>query len=955
MRKLYYSVLIIFGTSYVALSQIGGPVIPNNGKVEGIEELIERKEYMVPMKDGVRLATDVFRPILQDDLSFETPLTVAGFNLGNINLTVAQKGTQFYKNLTQSNSNQLSIVFTRTPYGKNDPLQGQIEALMGYCGVVQDMRGRYRSEGTYLPMFSDSWAKKNYFADSSMRHPMDITPNANANFHEDGLESIDYLTYNLRYDSNRDSVINDSDDLICNGNIGMLGASALGNSQYQAAAVKKINTQNPGLKCLLPIVASGEFYHSTGHQNGVYRERIIDGWLRGQVERYDWQNDSTDNDPNNSVHTLRDYGPSITTPLSAAEMAIDFWTTMYRTHYPDAEGRAVMDVSHAYIDSAGNATKHGTISRYTNFELPIYHLSGWWDIFTDGQIETYQRVMQNVSTKNKNLQKLVIGPWAHQTIGSRTTGDVTYPEVVGSLLGATLDNISAADIPSVGKSEIIAWFRKFLGEPTVELPPYPVWQPIQTVLGTLYIQVPADTFHIPFTQFFNFINGAGPLQNLPIKIKGIALVDSSQTQYITIPATGTSLIGDPTHSAIPDPANVEWDRSKPNGVPNVRLYVVGPVEDGVSGQNGNPATGNYWMSADTFPIKNVQNKTFYLHADQTLDLKSPTTDEGNLSYTNDPNNPVRTHGGNNMIVYTTDGSRVSQGQMNLADTRYASYTMNRPDVLQFTSPDIRDSLSIIGYPVVTLYAKSLPIDVNNMDVTNCDFIVRVIDVCPDGRELFVNEGAVNARARLYAASYSNDTYGTENLPWSNIKVDSIYEFRFKMLPLAYTFGKGHRMKVLISSSSWPRYQSCPQIPLMDGEFYRRRPMEEKYYVYNGQQLIGRSAVQTIAFSNTMPTQIIFPIYGGDLVSANDNLVADQTHTSPIIYPNPANDIIHISTPEENISQTVEIQNIMGVTLLKREFQGYVNISVSDLPRGLYLVRIKAANREQSITQKIILK
>jgi predicted acyl esterase len=123
--------------------------------------------------------------------------------------------------------------------------------------------------------------------------------------------------------------------LRCNGKIGMFGAfCALGNSQYQLAAAHKIDPSQPGLKCLMPVMASGEFYHSTGHHNGVFRERIIDGWLRGQVEFYgDWVNGPAD--PHDNLHTIADYGPSIQNSQQAAEACIDFWTTMYQSTLPE--------------------------------------------------------------------------------------------------------------------------------------------------------------------------------------------------------------------------------------------------------------------------------------------------------------------------------------------------------------------------------------------------------------------------------------------------------------------------------------------------------------------------------------------------------------------------------------------------------------------------------------------
>jgi predicted acyl esterase len=100
-----------------------------------------------------------------------------------------------------------------------------------------------------------------------------------------------------------------------------------------------------------------------------------------------------------------------------------------------------MDITRAMVDENGEGSLNGTHSRYTNMEVPAYHLTGWWDIFIDGQIETWANMRKHLdrSKKNYKLQKLVIGPWAHQTIGQRTTGDMTYPGNVIDLIGLNFD------------------------------------------------------------------------------------------------------------------------------------------------------------------------------------------------------------------------------------------------------------------------------------------------------------------------------------------------------------------------------------------------------------------------------------------------------------------------------------------------------------------------------------
>jgi putative CocE/NonD family hydrolase len=345
-----------------------------------------------------------------------------------------------------------------------------------------------------------------------------------------------------------------------------------------------------------------------------------------------------------------------------------------------------------------------------------------------------------------------------------------------------------------------------------------------------------------------------------------------------------------------------------------------------------------------------------LHQNGTLDFVKPTTNEGTLSYISDPNDPVITTGGNNMIVYTPDGSRTSQGQMDLANPDWKTKTMDRPDVLQFVSNTIYDSVSIIGEPIAILYAKTKPLGTQLLDVSNCDFIVRIIDVCPNGRELFVCEGAVNIRARDYARAYAENKWlisneAVDTIKWSNAKSDSIYELKFKMLPIAYSFGKGHKIKVLISSTNYPRYQSNPNIPLEDNEFFRRRPYEDKTYTYQGVTMYSRPVHQTIAFADNMPTHIILPLKGGSLSPVS----TDKPHQNPnlTIYPNPANDNITIIFSEKG-SFNYQMHNLLGQTIRQGKLNETTNISVSDLEAGVYLLNVVNSENKVIASQKIII-
>ena len=218
--------------------------------------------------------------------------------------------------------------------------------------------------------------------------------------------------------------------------------------------------------------------------------------------------------------------------------------------------------------------------------------------------------------------------------------------------------------------------------------------------------------------------------------------------------------------------------------------------------------------------------------------------------------------------------------------------MDRADVLHFESDFIQDSLCIIGTPIAKIYASSNPLS-GPSGLTDADFFIRVLDVYPNGKEYFVVEGAVNARARDYAKQL---TIGQEdiNIPYSNINAGQVYEYEFNLLPIAYTFGHNHKIKILISSSNWPRYQSCANVPIEQGDFFRRTPADGKTYSFNSIIYSPRIASQEINFSPSFPSQITFPLYYsayGLTIEENNFNIENNWN----IFPNPVNDKLTLTS------------------------------------------------------------
>lgn len=941
MKYLFPLLFILFFVFNISAQQ--------NGQLDDLKDFSTSFTYQFTTSDGVNLSTDLYLPITSDSMVQFLP-----FGAELYPIVIVPKGTQLiiYDSLNGSpnpNPFQLPMVFTRTPYNKReDDAVAMLMNMMGYAYTLQDMRGRYESEGVYLPMYSDSWSKDTYHPNQS--HILDFTDISdphNSIYHQDGKESIFYLEDQLLwdFDLNNDG-ITDITDKVYNGNLAMFGASAMGNSQYQAAAAYQKSTQHSDLKAMVPIVATLEYFDGVVQHNGVFRQALITNWIEDQMEDIAVVNPA-DDDMQNNIHSTFDFGNL--SPDEVLDLAVDQFSSLpdengFTAMYPNYHQRSDMDGSHAPINYLGESDINGNFSRYKNLEVPMFHLSGWWDIFVDGQIDTWQRIMNNTSDENQQLQKLVIGPWTHGTIGMDSIGDIRYPESVfdiNILYGDISDNTDNIGIDKVVESEVLSWMRqllnyqdeKFIGEPKVMIPKSQVWQQ----WGPNQVKIPSEDFYIKFSNFINYILGHEDIKEMPVQLQ-----TQTGTIDFTLDIATDSTAQPPGSHPLDDPATPIIDFKD---VKNVRIYIPGPVNDGVS---ANQHLGNYWMERNWFPIENETKKvSLYLdNVEKEINVILNEEEQKPIVYEHDPDNPVQTIGGGNLTLNTPVIGKNNAGPLDLANPNYAPLTMDRSDVISYVSPLINDSLCIVGYPEMKLFMSTI---VEGGGQTDTDFFVRIIDVYPDGREFYVSEGAINGRAREYAKSILNGN-PDDNAIYSNLESGVIYELDFRMMPIAYTFGHQHRIKILISSSNYPRYQSNPNLPIEEGEFFRRDVGDGQNYEFNGVNMSPRAASQSIYAGTNQPSQIILPVFGKNGVGTDDIASIDYSYS---IYPNPARNHIYIRNNFVS-SFEVKIYTINGVELIRNEtHSNYTQINLSNLSAGVYLIEIYDDKGKQEVQKLIV--
>ena len=117
----------------------------------------------------------------------------------------------------------------------------------------------------------------------------------------------------------------------------------------------------------------------------------------------------------------------------------------------------------------------------------------------------------------------------------------------------------------------------------------------------------------------------------------------------------------------------------------------------------------------------------------------------------------------------------------------------RPDVLVYTGEPLEEPYTVIGKVHATLFAAS--------SAPDTDFVARLVDVYPDGRAICVADGTIRASAR---ESYPAPGVIRPTEP-SLIEPGEVYEYSIDLWATGVTFQPGHRVRVEITSSSFPRW------------------------------------------------------------------------------------------------------------------------------------------------------
>ena len=278
----------------------------------------------VPMRDGTMLYADVYLPLAEG---------------------------------------RYPVLVARTPYSAESRPEPAYFSRRGYVFVIQDVRGRYESEGQWDP-----------FRHEAM----------------DGYDTIEWA----------------AKQPWSNGKVGMQGKSYLGMVQWQAA-----KETPPHLATIFPDVASTSPYHDFVTLNGGWRLSFNFGWgaVRqesriGQNPRLHWSEGGSENLSYDQViwHL----------PLLDMQRLVG-----RQAHFYDQW------IQHPDYDDYWKPLN--AAEQWDKINVPVHTFGGWFDVFTKGTIDGYVGVTEKGgSTVAREHSQMVIGPWGHGP--SRKTGDVDF-------------------------------------------------------------------------------------------------------------------------------------------------------------------------------------------------------------------------------------------------------------------------------------------------------------------------------------------------------------------------------------------------------------------------------------------------------------------------------------------------------------------------------------------------
>ena len=300
----------------------------------------------IPMRDGILLYADIYRPL---------------------------------------SPGRYPVLLQRTPYDKSQPTVTGIDYLRaaraGYTVVVQDVRGRFASQGEFYPFMHEA---------------------------ADGYDTVEWA----------------AGQPWSNGRVGMVGGSYLGAAQWLAAIAKP-----PHLKALFPTITPSDYQEGWVFQGGAFQLGLCLSWTLGPLVLANFQKLAASQPlPASLQETL----------TQTAERMDEAFRHLPLRQLPYLADGVAPYYDH-WLEHAADESywgRWGIEAQYGKLAIPAYHVGGWYDAFLAGTLRNFA----GLQTAEATPQKLLVGPWAHTSPLTNLVGEVDFG--IGSAAsGIDLDGI----------------------------------------------------------------------------------------------------------------------------------------------------------------------------------------------------------------------------------------------------------------------------------------------------------------------------------------------------------------------------------------------------------------------------------------------------------------------------------------------------------------------------------
>lgn len=288
----------------------------------------------------------------------------------------------------------------------------------------------------------------------------------------------------------------------------------------------------------------------------------------------------------------------------------------------------------------------------------------------------------------------------------------------------------------------------------------------------------------------------------------------------------------------------QWLKGKENGVsqaPTARVFLMGGGS-GKRSADGLLEHGGRWIDASDWPLPGTQFQSYFIHDDGLLSTEAPKADGMPFTYDFDPKNPVPTIGGS-----LTSGQPIFEGggfdqreSLSFYGCKHPGLPLSaRPDVLSFETEVLTQDVIVAGPITIELYVAS--------DAPDTDFTAKLVDVYPPsedyptGYALNITDGIIRCR---YRKSFEHP---------EPIAQGEVFKVVIEPFATANLFAKGHRIRLDISSSNFPKYDVNPNT-----------------YAPEGRGRTTKVARNTVFCDEKRPSAVSLPIIDAAMISAPAN-------------------------------------------------------------------------------------